>query len=284
MVNSTHIQALHTQFRNLRRLYFLFLILAVLALVMYFVEPRLTLVFLGLSLALNLLLGRKKSKEYVKNFTHLSAQLTLQRHLEDAQHSHAPILTEEEVRKARMLPCNAAKGGVVCHEGGSGTYRGRKVTLGDVTLAHSFTEGGKKRHNFTVGCWVTLELDRDTGLDCRFIGDAITPAQSLKEMLWVESDLKQTAPDSQLKQNWRVLCREDAADMPGANFLKQLDKLHKKTEGRVAVCVRENKLHVILVGEILSQKISSRVGPGPQFEQADLLPSLPYALMLSDIL
>lgn len=278
------VDALRTQFKNLRRLYFLFLILAVLALVMYFVEPRLTLVLLGASLILNLALGRKKSKEYTNNFTHLSAQLTLQRHLDEAQHSHTPVLTEEEVRSARMLPCNAASGGVACHEGGTGPYRGRKVTLGDTTLAHTFTIDNKKRHNFTVGCWIIVELEKDTGLDCRFIGESTTPDQSLKEMLWVESDLKQTGVPMALKSKWRVVCGVDNQAMPNDNFLKQLDKLHKKAEGRLAVSVQGNKLHVMLIGEILAQKVSSRMEPGPQFENADLLPHLSSALLLSDLL
>lgn len=278
------VDALRTQFKNLRRLYFLFLILAVLALVMYFVEPRLTLVLLGASLILNLALGRKKSKEYTNNFTHLSAQLTLQRHLDEAQHSHTPVLTEEEVRSARMLPCNAASGGVACHEGGTGLYRGRKVTLGDTTLAHTFTIDNKKRHNFTVGCWIIVELEKDTGLDCRFIGESTTPDQSLKEMLWVESDLKQSAVPMVLKSKWRVVCAEENQTMPNDAFLKHMEKLHKKADGRLAVSVQGSKLHMLLIGEILAQKVSSRMAPGPQFENADLLPHLSYALLLSDLL
>lgn len=282
MSNIQSVEQLRAQFRSLRRLYFCFLILAVLALVAYFIEPWLTLVLLGFSLVLNLLLGRKKSKEYVRNFSHLAIQLSLERHLEQASHTQEPAVTVQQVQEARMLPCNAAYGSILCREGGNGTYHGRQVRISDVTLAHTFTVGGKKRHNFAVGAWVTVELEKDTGLDCRFIGENTTPEQSLTEMLWVESDLKRTVAPT--RANWRVLCAEANPALPGNAFLKQLDKLHTKTDGRVAVCVRGSSLHVMLIGEIMAQKVSSRMEPGPNFAQAELLPSLPYALMLSDTL
>ena len=284
MSSPNPVEALRTQFKNLRRLYFLFLILAVLALVLYFIQPWLTLGFLGASLVLNIFVGRKKSKEYVRSFTHLCAQISLERHLQNAVHTHKPALKEADLRQARMLPTNAASGGVVCHEGATGTYRGRHVVLGDTTLAHTYTLGGKKRHNFTVGTWITIDLESDTGLDCRFIGENTTPEQSLTEMLWVESDLKRQPLPSSLKNLWRVLTPESNTVLPGDAFLKQLDKLHKKADGRVAACVQGDKLHIMLIGDILAQKISSRVAPGPGFEQADLIPNLPYALMLSDTL
>lgn len=275
------VSALRGQFRRLRQFYFLLLVLAVLALILYFVKPWYALAALGVSLALHLLLIRPKSKAYVADFTALAAELTLRRYLDNARFSPKPVLTEAGVRQARMVPCNAASGGVVCHQGGSGRYHGREVVLGDVTIAHSFTENGKKRHNFTIGCWVSVTLDRDTGLDCRFIGGNTTPADSLKEMLWVEEDLKQCPPPAQLNQPWRMILGGSDALPPDA-FLKQLDRLSRKAEGRVAVCVQGQALHVLLVGEILAQKVSGRIAPGDRFAQADLLPELEEALALSD--
>ena len=275
------VSALRSQFRRLRQLYFLLLVLAVLALILYFVEPWCALAALGLSLAFHLLLIRPKSKAYVTDFTALAGSLTLERHLENARFSPRPVLTETQVRQARMVPCNAASGGVVCHQGGAGRYHGREVALGDVTIAHSFTENGKKRHNFTIGCWVSVTLDADTGLDCRFLGGNTTPADSLKEMLWVEEDLKQCPPPVQLNQPWRMVLGSSDT-LPPEGFLKQLDRLSRKTEGRVAVCVEGKALHVLLVGEILAQKVSGRIAPGDRFAEADLLPSLEEALTLSD--
>ena len=275
------VSALRGQFRRLRQLYFLLLVLAVLALILYFVNPWYALAALGASLAFHLLLIRRKSKAYVADFTALAAELTLQRHLENARFSPRPVLTETQVRQARMVPCNAASGGVVCHQGGTGRYHGREVALGDVTIAHSFTENGKKRHNFTIGCWVSVTLEEDTGLDCRFLGSSITPADSLKEMLWVEEDLRQCPPPILLREPWRMV--QGGGDViPPDAFLKQLDRLSRKTEGRVAVCIQGKTLHVLLVGEILAQKVSGRIAPGDRFAEADLLPSLEDALALSD--
>lgn len=281
MEHTASVWELRGQYRQLRRFYFLLMVLAVLALVLYFVKPQYALLMLGISLAFHLLLVRRKAKAYVAAFTGLAAELTLRRHLEDAQYSSRPVLTEAQVRQSRMLPCNAGSGGVVCHQGGFGHYHGREVALGDVTLAHSFTENNRKRHNFTIGCWVSVTLDRDTGLDCRFIGEAITPADSLKEMLWVEDDLKQCSPPIQLRAPWRVVCGQSDALPPDA-FLKQLDRLSRKTDGQVAVCVQGQQLHILLVGQILAQKVSSRVAPGDHFAEADLLPALDEALLLSE--
>lgn len=281
MDHTTSVASLRTQYRQLRRYYFIMMLLAVLALVLYFVRPVYALAALGASLAFHLLLVRRKAKAYVSGFTSLAAELTLERHLENAVWSGAPTLTETQVRQARMIPCNAGSGGAVCHQGGTGSYRGRDVRLGDVTLAHSFTENSRKRHTFTIGCWVTVELDGDTGLDCRFLGSGIVPEDSLKEMLWVEEDLKLCPPPVQMNQPWRTVCKEGSA-LPGDGFLKQLDRLSRKTDGQVAACVQGRQLHVLLVGQILAQKVSSRIAPGDGFARADLLPALDEALALSD--
>lgn len=281
MDHAASVSELRAQYHQLRQFYFILMLLAVLALVLYFVKPLYALLTLGISLAFHLLLVRRKAKAYVAAFTSLAAELTLNRHLEDAQYSSRPVLSEAQFRQPRMLPCNAGSGGAACHQGGTGRYHGRSVVLGDVTLAHSFTENGKKRHNFTIGCWVSVTLDRDTGVDCRFIGGNITPADSLKEMLWVEEDLKQCPAPSQLTQPWRMICGENTP-LPGDAFLKQLDRLSRKTDGQVAVCVQGRQLHVLLVGQIFAQKVSSRVAPGDRFAEADLLPALDEALALSD--
>ena len=281
MEHASSLTELRAQHRQLRQLSILLMIFAVLALVLYFVRPLYALLMLGISLAVQLLLVRRKTKAYISSFTSLAATLTLKRYLDQVQYSELPLFTEHQVRQSRMLPCNAASGGVVCHMGASGSYHGRSVTLGDVTLAHTFTEGGKKRHNFTIGCWVTVELEQNTGLDCRFLAGNTTPDASLKEMLWVEEDLKQLAAPIQLSQPWRVVCGQSNV-MPGEPFLKQLDRLYRKTDGRVAVCVQGQQLHILLVGQILAQKVSGRIAPSDRFEEADLLPALGEALALSD--
>lgn len=281
MNHVSSLSELRAQHKQLRRLTFLLMILAVLALVLYFVNPWYGFLTLGISLAVHLLLVRRKTKDYVSAFISLAAELTLGRYLDQAQYSERPVLTETQVRQSRMLPCNASSGGVVCHQGGSGVYHGKAVTLGDVTLAHTFTEGGKKRHNFTIGCWVTVALERDTELDCRFLGSNTTPDTSLKEMLWVEEDLKQCPAPLRLSEPWRVVCGRNTS-MPSDGFLKQLDKLYRKSDGRVAVCVQGQRLHVLLVGQILAQKVNGRMAPGDRFQEANLLPALGEALALSD--
>lgn len=284
MTTPDPVLALQRQFTALQRLNIVYFILAVLALVLCFVQPNFALITLFASLILRQTLGRKKNREYETGMIHFSVLKTLHRYLENPQHRHASIWTAQEIRDVRFLPSNAASGSILCREGATGTYHGRNVTLGDVTLAHTFTVNNKKSHNFVVGCWITVALETDTGLDCRFIGENMVPSQSLKEMLWVESDLKQIGKPMLLKSDWKVVCAEDNQMMPEEGFLVQLDDLHKKTGGEAAVCVQGNRLHILLKGDILAQKINGRIAPALLLDHVDLLPNLPYTLLLSDLL
>lgn len=281
-MNPSTVPALRSQFRRLRRMYFVFLLLAVAALVCYFFDPRLTLVVLGLSLGLNLIVGRRASKSYKENFTRAAAMVTLEKHLDAPYWRDGVTLTEAEVRDARMIPTNAGSGGTVCHQGGGGSYRGCQVLVEDVTIAHSFTESGKKRHNFTVGSWVRVDLGRDTGLDCRFLGEGILSAQSLKEMLWVETDLRSQTPPAPLDPGWWVLTTESNPALPDTTVLRQIERLRRDTDSQIALAIEGQYLHCLLVGRLIAQTVSSRQAPGDSFEKADLLPELSQILNLCD--
>ncbi len=281
-MNSSTVPALRSQFRKLRRMYLLFLLLAVAALGCYFLDSRLTLAVLGISLVLNLTVGRRASGSYKKNFTRAAAMVTLEKHLDVPYWEASPTLTEAQIREPRMLPANAGSGGAVCHQGGGGSCRGAQVLVEDVTIAHTFTENGKKRHHFTIGTWIRVDLGRETGLDCRFMGQTVVCAQSLKEMLWVETDLRSQTPPAPLDPGWRVVTPEDTPALPEAAVLRQIERLRRDTDGQLALAIVGRHLHCLLVGRLMAQTVSSRQAPGAGFEKADLLPELSQILSLCE--
>ena len=160
------VSGLIRQYRRLRLLYLGYLAAAVLALVFFFVDKRVTLALVAASLVYHLVVVRRAGKAYQRAFVHACGQCTLARRLQDARHTEAPTLEEGELRRARLVAANDAKGSVLVREGGSGTYHGRRVRLGDAGFTHSFSMEGKTHHEFVVGTWVTVELGKDTGLDC----------------------------------------------------------------------------------------------------------------------
>ena len=150
------VSGLIRQYRRLRLLYLGYLAAAVLALVFFFVDKRVTLALVAASLVYHLVVVRRAGKAYQRAFVHACGQCTLARRLQDARHTEAPTLEEGELRRARLVAANDGKGSVLVREGGSGTYHGRRVRLGDAGFTHSFSMEGKTHHEFVVGPWVTV--------------------------------------------------------------------------------------------------------------------------------
>ena len=184
------VSGLIRQYRRLRLLYLGYLAAAVLALVFFFVDKRVTLALVAASLVYHLVVVRRAGKAYQRAFVHACGQCTLARRLQDARHTEAPTLEEGELRRARLVAANDAKGSVLVREGGSGTYHGRRVRLGDAGFTHSFSMEGKTHHEFVVGTWVTVELGKDTGLDWRLIHERVMMKPSRDAMLRRESGLR----------------------------------------------------------------------------------------------
>ena len=177
------VSGLIRQYRRLRLLYLGYLAAAVLALVFFFVDKRVTLALVAASLVYHLVVVRRAGKAYQRAFVHACGQCTLARRLQDARHTEAPTLEEGELRRARLVAANDGKGSVLVREGGSGTYHGRRVRLGDAGFTHSFSMEGKTHHEFVVGTWVTVELGKDTGLDWRLIHERVMMKPSRDAML-----------------------------------------------------------------------------------------------------
>ena len=242
------VSGLIRQYRRLRLLYLGYLAAAVLALVFFFVDKRVTLALVAASLVYHLVVVRRAGKAYQRAFVHACGQCTLARRLQDVRHTEAPTLEEGELRRARLVAANDAKGSVLVREGGSGTYHGRRVRLGDAGFTHSFSMEGKTHHEFVVGTWVTVELGKDTGLDWRLIHERVMMKPS-----------------------------RDA-------FLAALRRLSAATDKPLAVCVQGDRLHVFVTNRILGQKVSSRVPPSAAVAEVDFLPELDGILKASDAL
>ena len=268
------VSGLIRQYRRLRLLYLGYLAAAVLALVFFFVDKRVTLALVAASLVYHLVVVRRAGKAYQRAFVHACGQCTLARRLQDARHTEAPTLEEGELRRARLVAANDAKGSVLVREGGSGTYHGRRVRLGDAGFTHSFSMEGKTHHEFVVGTWVTVELGKDTGLDWRLIHERVMMKPSRDAMLRRESGLRRVV-------GFRP---EGKPDVPGAAFLAALRRLSAATDKPLAVCVQGDRLHVFVTNRILGQKVSSRVPPSAAVAEVDFLPELDGILKASDAL
>ena len=202
-------------------------------------------------------------------------------------HTEAPTLEEGELRRARLVAANDAKGSVLVREGGSGTYHGRRVRLGDAGFTHSFSMEGKTHHEFVVGTWVTVELGKDTGLDWRLIHERVMMKPSRDAMLRRESGLRRVVgfgPDWMEDGTWFALRPEGKPDVPGDAFLAALRRLSAATDKPLAVCVQGDRLHVFVTNRILGQKVSSRVPPSAAVAEVDFLPELDGILKASDAL
>lgn len=285
--NQGLLDALSAQYRNLRLLYLVYLAAAVLALVFFFIDKRITLILIAASLIFHLVVVRGRAKAYSKAFVHACLQSTFSRVLQDAEHTPQSPLDAEALRQVRLIAVNPAKGSILVQEGATGTYRGRPVRLSDAGFTHSFTIGDKRHHEFVVGAWVTVELEHDTGLDCRLIHPKVMMKDSRDQYLSGERDLQQVVsglPEWMSREGWLVLRPRQTPALPDNTFLSALRTLSGKTELPLAVCIQGNELHVFVTNRILGQKVSSRVTPGPVVIQTDFFPELSGVLKLSDAL
>lgn len=281
------LESLTARYRGLRRLYLVYLAAAVLALIFFFVDKRVTLVLIAASLIFHLAVVRVRSRAYAGAFVHACLQSTLDRVLQDARHTPESPLDPEELGQVRLVAANPARGSILTREGGTGTYRGRAVRLSDAGFTHTFEMEGKRHHEFVIGAWVTVELDHDTGLDCRLIHPRVMMKQSRGPYFGGERDLQQVVgglPDWMSQEGWLVLRPRETPQLPDSRFLSAVHTLANRTELPLAVCVRGSRLHVYVTNRILGQKVSSRVEPGPAVVETDFFPELGGILKLSDAL
>ena len=239
------VDGLRRQYRRLRLLYLAYLAAAVLALIFFFVDRRITLVLVAASLIYHLVVVRPAGRAYQRAFIHACGQYTLARRLEEPRHTAEPTLTEEELRRARLVAASEAKGSVLIKEGGAGRWRNRPVRLGDAGFTNAFPMDGKTHHEFVVGTWVTVELGRDTGLDWRLIQERVMMKPSRDAWFRRESGLKRVVgfgPDWMEDGTWYALRPEGTPDVPGHEFLAALRKLAEGTDRPLAVCVQGDRL------------------------------------------
>lgn len=281
------LESLTAQYRRLRLLYLVYLAAAVLALIFFFVDKRVTLGLIAASLIYHLAVVRVCSRAYTKAFVHACLQSTFSRALENASHTPQSPLNPEELQQVRLIAANPAKGSILVREGGTGTYHGRSVRLSDAGFTHTFDMAGKRHHEFVIGTWVTVELDHDTGLDCRMIHPRVMMKESFDQAFGKERDLQQVVsglPDWMASEGWLVLRPRQTPQLPDDGFLRGVRQLAGGTKLPLALCVRGNQLHVYVTNRILGQKVSSRVSPGPAVVDTDFFPELSGILKLSDAL
>lgn len=271
---------LKKRFYTLRLLYLLCLVLAVAALVVYFVDRRITLAVLGVNLLFYLLAARPRAKAYQRDCIRESIRLTLSRYLEKADYA-SPALDPGQVTGVRLVPEDRP---VVQKEGGTGLWRGHAVQVGEVVLGNAyFRDPQHKASEFLTGTWVRVELDRDTGLDCRLFRKDLIDPLSRAAYFVRHPDLHE--PGQELPQwmgsDWAALAGT-ADELPNPRALTQLKKLAEYTPTPMAMAVTGGVLSVFLSRRLLWRKVSIRQAPGEEWLKFDLLPELGYILELAN--
>ncbi len=269
------------QYKRLRRMYLLYLLAAVTALVCFFFCKPVTLAILGASLVCHFVLIRPCSKAYEAAYSHACIQLTMQRHLENAVHTPKSVLNAEKLRAVRLIPDNNGRDSILLREGVAGTSLGRPVLLGDATFAHSFPAAGKTCHEFTVGCWITVELSGDSGMDWRLLAPGVPGDAARRAFLENNPDLKRLSWDEKGFENCLILRPEGSPDLPPKGARSILKRLFAREYDHPAVCIRGRELHVMLVNRVLGQKASVRIPPSKALLERDLLPELDDVLALA---
>lgn len=281
-MDNQRLYGLNALYKNLRRLYMVYLAAAVAALALFFVSKPCTLAVLGVSIIYHLLLVRPRSVAYQHAYTDACTLHMLEQHLKNA--AIAPPLDPQELQKVRLVAANPQKSSILCREGGSGEYHGRKVRLGDVTNAHSFLMDGQKHHEFVSGLWVTVELDHDSGMDWRIIHRKMMMKPSRDSFFQTSPDLVETeCSDPGLpEESFLILRSANAPRQPGDEFLQGVEELYKNTPATFGVCVLGSQLHLFVTNRLLGQNVNIREAPSLQDISCDRLPELPYLLRLSD--
>ena len=273
------LSALNKQFKRLRLLYLLCLLLAAAALAVYFVDRRVTLAVLGVNVLFYLLAARPRAKAYQRACIQSSVRMTLSRYLDEADYA-SPCLEPAEILDVRLA---AEDGSLTQKEGGRGLWRGRGVKAGEVVLGNSFYRDAQhKGAEFLTGTWVRVELERDTGLDCRLIRKDLMDPRSHAAYFVRHPELH--APVQELPpwlaEDWVVLAGASDA-LPPAHVLSHLKKLAAYTPAPMAMAVTGDVLSVFLRQRLLWRKVGIRQAPTEDWLNFDLLPELGYILEIA---
>lgn len=278
MVQEIH-SALTRQFKTLRLLYLLCLLLAVAALAAYFVDRRLTLAVLGVNALFYLLAARPRAKAYQRACIQGSIRLTLSRYLADAAYA-SPALDPSDIQNVHLA---AEDGSLTQKEGGRGLWQGHGVRVCEVVLGNSFYRDARHRAaEFLAGTWVQVELGRDTGLDCRLISRKLMNPLSRAAYFARHGGLHEVEDGlpPPLAEGWLVMAGETDA-LPSDHVLKHVKKLASYTPAPMALAVTDGTLSVFLRQRLLWRKVSARQAPTRDWLEFDLLPELGYILEIA---
>ena len=276
MTDKESFSALEALYRRLRLMCLGYLVLAVLALVFFFVDRRGMVAALAGCLVFHLLVIRPQTAAYRRSYIHACAMSMLSRRFQAPIHQPESFFAPEELRKVRLIAANSTNGGVLCREGCLGTYRGMEVLLGDITLAHSYPDGRGLRHQFLTGTWVTVKLGKDTGLDWRLIREDLMWKGSSDKLYKENPDLEQLRDlgPKWIREGWLTVRRKGTPDFPPDRVMEALKPLARAARMPMAVCIQGDQMHFFLENVILAMKVGLRMPPQRVLVEADRIPEL----------
>lgn len=274
---------LEALYRRLRLMCLGYLVLAVLALLLFFVDRRGMVAALAGCLVFHLLVIRPQTAAYRRSYIHACAMSMLTRRFQNPVHQEESYFDPEKLRNVRLVAANPTKGGVLCREGCRGTWRGMEVIMGDVTFAHSYPEGWGLRHQFLTGTWVTVTLGKDTGLDWRLIHENLMQKGSRDKLYGENPDLEQLRDPGPKwsREGWLTIRRKGTPDFPPDRVMEALKPLARAARMPMAVCIQGDQIHFFLENVILAMKVGLRMPPQKILVEADRIPELDRVLAVA---
>ncbi|MCC8127475.1 MAG: hypothetical protein LIO92_08765 [Clostridiales bacterium] len=279
---STSLQQLELMYRRIRAELAVMLVLLIGALILFFVERRLTLVVLAAAVACQFLLVRPQQKRYTSALTKSNLEQTVCRYLnaDSLLEKANSRLTPTALRRAGLMPFREEQGTPLLRWEIHGYSDDLRLTLCDATFAQDFKlqKKGKKRVHFNSGVWVHIALPSDCGKRF-FLYDETSVPTPIRMDFFARQPAFETAliPDQELSERF-VLYRpaKDESSEPPRSLLRSLKKLAQYTPGYIALGVNGDKLDIFIRNRFLAMPVSVSRKPTQQMLDFDPLPELSY--------
>ena len=272
-----------------------FVLIGILVLGMIFAILRnmpLSLFFVVLALAYQMVVLRIMGKRYEKKMNTENISQTICRELSDAvlDENGGAGLTPEMVEEAELLPhfeegkspFSAFKGvcGVMPTWRGVSGPEGRvKVIVSDVALNDTYTDvKGARKGLMNVGCFVHAEFPQKTGYNLRAMaeGPLLTHMEEDFQAKFPEL-VRVSSAKLQIPDTLHVYAPE-GADFPSAEFFKKLKNLADFTSGEMWMSLKEDHADFYFRNRFLAVPVNVKIAPTREMIGLDPLPELKRVL------
>ena len=273
-----------SQYRTFRLSVWTVLAMLAAALACIFINRYLTFALLGLALAFHLLYVRKRQKSYTALVNRTNIELTVMEKIdaEDVSEKSTGGMSASTVKRAGLMPCDAAPSFFWGMEGDLGTFH---LQICDASIPQKFElkKGGKNRMHFNVGVWTHLVLPADTGYRYAVIDETAVPTPI--RMAYFDQDpvmFHAELGEPSLKGKavlYRPMNEEDQRPSPAV--MKALMDLISYTPGFTALSLHGNEMDLFIRGRFLAMPVTVSKKPTAASLEFDPFPELDYIKKLA---